>query len=190
LSYPIFVKAMAQETKAMTPETETVNFAAVATYSFDQNFTFSTVTTEVPCSPEVIPMPKPKKLAVVNNRYTFHHDLDLKIGDEVVCESADGHQWIGVVTATESTTYQGNTKALVKKFVGNLAAKVSFKNIDDLKQSFRKCQTVQDVRMVANALWVKTKGYQFSQEEIKTMLGEIKVITLAELAKYQAQEVA
>jgi len=124
----------------------------------------------------------------VNSRYTFHHDLDLKVGDEVVCESADGHQWIGIVTATESN-YQGNTKALVRKFVGNLASKVSFKNIDDLKQYFRKCQTVQDVRMVANALWVKTKGYHFSQEEIKTMLGEIKVVTLAELGKYQQEAV-
>lgn len=155
---------------------------AIAGYDRNEALTFSTVTTEVPES-DTIPMPAKKKLVVVNGRYTFHHDLDLKVGDDVVCEAADGHQWIGTVTAIESD-FTGNTKALVRKFVGNLAAKVSFKNIDDLKQSFRKCQSPDDVRMVASALWKKTKNYQFNTDEVNFMLNEIKDVTKAELLKW------
>lgn len=168
-------------------ETEPMT-AAYASYEFCEALTFSTLTTEVPDT-DVVTTPPAKKLVMVNNRYTFHHNLDLKVGDEVVCEAADGHQWIGTVTATEST-FTGNTKAVVKKFVGNLAAKVQFKNIDELKMSFRRCQSQADVRMVAGALYKKTKSYGFTLDEVSAMLSEVVEVTKQELAKWTSEEAA
>jgi hypothetical protein len=132
-------------------------------------------------------MPKPKKLVVINGRYTFETEFDLKVGDEVVLEGSNDHQWIGEVTATEST-YKGNCRKVVRKWVGNLSARISFQNIDELKIHFKKLDNELDVRMVATALWNKTKGYQFSQPEKKFMLEEIAKAAKAELKKYQPQE--
>lgn len=162
--------------------------AAYASYEFCEALTFSTATTEVPDTDVVTPPPA-KKLVTVNDRYTFHHDLDLQVGDKVVCEAADGHQWLGTVTAL-SSSFKGNTRAIVRKFIGNLSAEVSFKNLDELKMSFRRCQSQADVRMVAGALYKKTKSYGFTVDEVSTMLSEIVELTKQELAKWTSEEAA
>lgn len=155
---------------------------AIAAYERNEAFTFTTVTTEVPES-DTIPMPQPKKLVVVNGRYTFDTELELKIGDEVVCEAQDGRRWIGVITALESD-FKGNTRTIVGKWYGDFNQKLHFKNMEDLKAGFRGAHSECDVRMLANSLWKKVGGYQIDFDVVDIMRKDIVEATKAELEKW------